>query len=258
MLSGLNAQQFKNNVAAPYLGLSAYSAQLGDVFGMSSNTGALAFMTKTGVGIMAETRFGLIDLTNIGVNGAIAVPKGAIGIQANRFGNNLFNETQVGVGYGRLLTDKIAVGVKANYYQQQINAYGNGSTINAEAGILLQLTPKFKGGVSVYNAVGGKYGINKTESLASIYKLGLGYDVSDKVSISAEVVKMEDVPVNVISSIHYQFENRFFAKAGISAAANNFFAAAGVLISKNIRIDVMASHHQQLGFTPGLVLHISQ
>lgn len=253
---GLLAQQVKNPVAASYLGLSAYSAQHTDVFGMHSNVAALGRLQQGGVGLFAERRFALQELNNYSL--ALALPVrgiGAFGVQAQRFGFSGFNETEAGLGYGMALGKQLAVGGRINYYSQQIQGYGNASTVNFEVGATLKLTDKLTSGVSAYNPVGGKYGVNKTEKLNAIYRLGLGYDVNDKVLLAAELVKEENQPLNVVSVLHYQFEKKFFAKIGVSTAASNIFAAAGLTLGPQFRLDVFASHHQQLGITPGLALY---
>ena len=87
------------------------------------------------------------------------------------------------------------VGVQFNYYGYRIPAYGNASTINFEIGAMMHLTDKLNAGIQVYNPVGGKLGTStplstKEEKLASAYKAGLGYDVSDQFFICAEIIQV--------------------------------------------------------------------
>jgi hypothetical protein len=248
------AQQLKSNIAAPYIGLSSYSKGFIDAFGINSNVATLGVLKNKAVGIYAERRYGLEELNNFAATIAIPSKSGTFGLQANRFGFSSFNETQIGLGYGKQLSEKISIGGKVNYYSQQIAGYGKANTVNIEAGLLLHLTAKLNAGISAFNPVGGKFGINQTEKLSSIYKFGLGYDVSEKVFIASEFVKEENAPLNFIGAIHYQFEKKFFAKVGVSAAASNFFAAAGIVLHNDLRLDICISHHQQLGISPGVIL----
>jgi hypothetical protein len=248
------AQQFKNNVGAPFIGLSAYDSQNATVFGTQTNIAALGALQQSSAGAFAERRYGLSDINNYSLHTGFVTKGGNIGVQGNRFGNSNFNETQLGLGYAKNLNNKITVGARVNYYNQLIAGYGNASTVNAEAGILLQLTSKLKSGISVFNPIATKFGVDNTEKLASIYKLGLGYNASSKVFIAAEFVKQENTPANFIGMVHYQFEKKFYAKAGVSTAASNIFAAAGVSINNQFRLELFTSHHQQLGFTPGLMI----
>jgi hypothetical protein len=247
-------QQFKNNVGAPYIGLSAYSTNFNSVFGANSNIASIAALKNNAIGLTAEQRFGISDLKNNSLIAGIVTKIGNIAIQANRFGFASFNETQLGLGYAKNISEKISVGGKVNYYNQNIAAYGNGSTVNVEAGLVMHLTQKLTAGISTFNPTGGKFGLNKTEKLEAIYKFGLGYDVSDKVMIATEIVKQENAPVNVISVLHYQFEKKFFGKIGLSTSTSNLFVAAGLALQKNLEINLFVSHHTNLGFSPGVML----
>ncbi len=251
-----NGQQFKTAVGAPYLGLSAYTTHGLTVLGATSNQASLAGLKHAGVGLYAEQRFGLSEVKNFAMSIAVPTRSGTIGVQLNRYGGTSYNENQVGIAYAKALSSKVSVGGKVNYYNQTISGlYGSASTVNFEAALLIHLTSKLTSGISVYNPVASKYGINKEEKLNSIYKFGLGYDVSDKVAITAEATKEENEKVNIISAVEYQFINQFFAKVGFASAANTLYAAAGVTLWNKLRIDCSVSHHQQLGFSPGIIVH---
>jgi hypothetical protein len=253
LLISIQAQQFKNNVGAPFVGLNAYSNAT-NVLAMQSNVASLGNITNAGAGLFAERRFGLSELNNIVGFGALATKAGGIGITINSFGNSSFNERQLGLGYGRALNKNISIGAKINYYTVQLPLYGNSNTVNAEAGVLLHLTNKLTSGISVFNPTGGKYGVNNSEKLSAVYKLGIGYDVSNKVNLAGEIIKTENEKISFVGMLHYHFEQKFFARAGISSAANTFFASAGILLGKKLRAELSTSYHQQLGFTPGVIL----
>ena len=102
----------------------------------------------------------------------------------------------------------------------------------------------------MYNPVGGKLG--EDEKLASAYKLGLGYDASENFFVSGEIVKEEDKPVNVVAGVQYQFAKQFFARAGFLSESSTAFVGVGAGW-KNLRVDIAASYHPQLGFSPGIL-----
>ena len=124
---------------------------------------------------------------------------------------------------------------------------------------MFHLTDKLNAGLHVYNPVGGKLGNTSTglstdvEKIASAYKIGLGYDASDKFFIGSEIIKEEDKAVNVIAGLQYQFAKQFFAKAGFISESTTAYAGAG-LAWKNLRLDISSSYHPQLGFSPGILL----
>ena len=249
----LNGQTVRRPVAAIYTGLGAYSINHTDVFSFTNNQASLAQMKNAAAGVYGERRFMLNELGLYQL--AIAVPtnSGNFGFKAGYFGFSDYNESQIGFAYARKLGSKVDIGVQFNYNGIQVSGYGNSSAINFEIGTIFHLTDKLNAGVHAYNPVGGKYGKNSEEKLASVYTAGLGYDASDKFFISAEIEKEENQPVNVNAGMQYKFLPQFMARVGIATNTSNVYAGVGLFL-KTFRLDVIASYHPQLGVTPGLLL----
>lgn len=249
------AQTLRQPISAIYLGLGAYSTQHGDVFSFVNNQAALAQIKNPVVGVYGEKRF-LLNETSL-YTAAIAVPSslGNFGVSIKYFGFKNFNESQVGLAYGRSLGKKVDIGVQFNYYGYRVPAYNSDNTVNVEIGAIVHLTDKLNAGVHVYSPVGGQF--SKTdEKLTSAYTIGLGYDASERFFVSAELVKEEDYPVNLNAGVQYRFAKQFFARAGIASATSASYAGVG-LGWGNFRLDITGSYHPQLGWSPGLLLIMS-
>lgn len=246
------SQTLRQPVSAVYTGLGAYSTQHTDVFSYTNNQASLAKTDQASVGIYGEKRF-MLSATNL-FAAAVAVPSkmGNFGVNIKYFGYKNFNENQVGLAYARSLGAKVDIGVQFNYYGYRVPSYESAGTVNFEIGAIIHLTDKLNAGVHVYNPVGGKFSKSE-EKLTSAYTFGLGYDVSESFFMSAEVVKEENFPVNINAGIQYRFAKQFFARAGIASATSASYVGVGVAWS-DFRLDVSASYHQQLGFSPGLLL----
>ena len=240
-------------VAAVYAGLGSYSINHVDVFSFTNNQASLAQIKNASAGVYGERRFMLDELSLYQL--AIAVPtnSGNFGVKVGYFGFSDYNESQIGLAYARKLGNKVDIGVQFNYNGIQVSGYGNSSAINFEIGTIFHLTDKLYAGVHAYNPVGGKYGKNSEEKLASVYTVGLGYEASDKFFVSAEIEKEEHQPVNINGGIQYKFLPQFMARAGIATNTSQVYAGVGLFI-KTLRLDVVASYHPQLGVTPGLML----
>lgn len=247
------AQSLRYTLAQPYISLSAYSQVQQDPLSFTGNQAALAQTKNTGFGIFAERRFLLKETGFYTLAASLPTRLGNFGVQLNYGGFKNFNENKIGLAYARKLGKLIDLGVQFNYYGYRIPAYGNASTINVEIGAMFHLTERLHAGIHAYNPAGGKLGKNTAEKLASAYKLGLGYDVSEKVLISAEMVKEEDKAVNVIAGLQYRFAERFFAKGGFLSESGTAYAGAGIAW-RNLRLDISSSYHPQLGFSPGILL----
>ena len=249
----INGQTVRRPVAAVYTGLGAYSINHVDIFSFINNQASLAQIKNAVAGVYGERRFMLTELSLYQL--AIAVPtnSGNFGVKAGYFGFSDYNESQMGLAYARKLGSKVDVGVQFNYNGIQVSGYGNSSAINFEIGTIFHLTDKLHAGVHAYNPVGGKYGKNSEEKLASIYTVGLGYEASDKFFVSIETEKEENQPVNINAGMQYRFLPQFMARAGIATNTSNVYAGVGLFL-KTFRLDVVASYHPQLGVTPGLML----
>jgi hypothetical protein len=249
----LSAQSLRYSVAQPYISLSAYSKQQNDPLSFTGNQAALAQSKNAGIGVFGERRFMLNETSAYTLAASMPTRLGNFGIQLNYAGYKNFNESKIGLAYARKLGKAVDVGVQFNYYGYRIPSYGNASTINFEIGAMLHLTDKLNAGIHVYNPVGGRLGRNSEEKIASAFKIGLGYDASDKFFISSEIIKEEDKAVNIIAGLQYHFAKQFFAKAGFISESTTAYVGAGVGW-KNLRLDISSSYHPQLGFSPGILL----
>ncbi len=246
------AQSLRYSLAQPYISLSAYSVQQNDALSFTGNQAALATTKYAGIGVFGEQRFMLKETSAYTLAAAVPTRLGNFGIQINYAGFKNFRENKIGLAYARKLGKLVDVGVQFNYYGYSIPSYGKASAINFEIGAMFHLTDKLNAGIHVYNPVGGRLGKNSQEKIASAYKIGLGYDASDKFFISSEIIKEEDKAMNVIAGLQYQFAKQFFAKAGFVSESASFYAGAGVGW-KNLRLDISSSYHPQLGFSPGIL-----
>lgn len=235
------------------LNLNAYSAQQNSAFSFGGNQAALVNLKIFNAGVYGERRFMLAENSAYAIAAAFPTSKGNFGLQLNYAGFADFNEKKIGLAYARTLGKNLDIGVQFNHYGYSVAGYGNASSINFEAGILLHFNEKLTGGVHVYNPAGGKLGKTEDEKLASAYKLGLGYDASENFFVGVEIIKEEDRSVNVVGGVQYQFMKQFFARAGFVSDTGSGFAGAGIAW-KGIRLDVSASYHPQLGISPGILL----
>lgn len=251
----IQAQALRQPVSAVYIGLGAYSNQQADAFSYTNNQAALAQIKNATIGMYAENRFMLAATSMYAFTAAIPTAKGNFGINIKYAGFTNFNQSQVGLAYGRSLGKKVDIGIQFNYYGYKVPAYISDNALNVEIGTIVHVTDKLNAGVHIYNPIGGKF--SKTaDKLSTAIKVGLGYDASEKLFVSAELVKEEDFPVNINAGIQYQFVKQFFARLGLASANNTAYAGVGVAWS-NVRLDISGSYHPQLGISPGLLLIIN-
>jgi hypothetical protein len=247
------AQIVHSPVRAHYVQLGTYSKEFCDVFSFTNNQAALSALKTACAGVYGEQRFLLKEASMYSMAVAVPAAGGCFGLQANFFGFSDYNESQIGMAYGKHLGKMADIGVQFNYYDVRITGYGSTEAVNFEVGAIFHLSEKFHLGLHAYNPVGGKFRKNTTEKLASVYALGAGYDASKQVFITAEIIKEENKPVSINAGLQYVFAKQFFARTGIESEPSSPYAGVGLLWNL-FRLDVSVSYHLQLGFTPGMVL----
>ncbi len=249
----LSAQTVRQPLVSSYPGSGAYSKNAADAFSFIVNPAALANLKNGGAGVYSERRFLLNAFSQYTAVAGFQTNSGSFGLQADYFGYSNYNETQIGLGYARSLGSKVDVGAKFNYYNLRIPAYTSASTFHFEAGILLHLSEKLHAGFSVFNPVGGELNKSANEKIASVYRIGLGYEVSDRFFISAEMIKEENKNTGVNAVLQYELVKQFLLRAGINTVSKQPFAGVGLKFGQ-FRVDVATAYHPQLGISPAVML----
>lgn len=248
-----HSQVLRRPLAAAYTGMGAYSINHVDVFSFTANQASLAQLKNSAAGVYGERRFLLSELNNYTATIGLTTNSGNFGVKANYSGFSDYNETQLGLAYGRKMGNKVDIGAQINYQSIRINSYGNASAVSFELGTILHLTDKLHAGLHATNPVGGKFGKDQQEKLSSVYSFGIGYEASDKFLVSTEIQKEEDQPVNVNAGVQYKFIPQLLVRAGMSSATSAAWLGLGLTI-KSFRLDVTTSYHPQLGITPGVLM----
>lgn len=249
----LHAQTVRQPLMSSYPGSGAYSKNAADAFSFIVNPAALANLKNAGAGVYSERRFLLNAFSKYTAVAGFQTNSGSFGVQADYFGYSNYNETQIGLGYARSLGSKVDVGAKFNYYNLRIPAYTSASTFHFEAGVLLHLSEKLHAGFSVFNPVGGELNKSANEKIASVYRGGLGYEVSDRFFISAEIIKEENKNAGVNAVLQYELVKQFLLRAGINTVSKQPFAGVGLKFGQ-FRVDVATAYHPQLGVSPAVML----
>lgn len=236
-----------------YSGLVVYSKNFKDVFSFSANQAGLSQVSSAAAGVCIENRYFLNELKS--VKAAIVLPTefGGIGMSVNSGGYSDFNESALAIAYGKSL-GRIGIGIQFTYYALRIAGYGGTHTLLAEGGIIVDLTDRVQFGFHIFNPFGGKLNNNASGKLSAIYETGMGFEVSEKFFIGAAIIKEEDQAVNVHAGFHYSFAKRLFLCTGINTDVTKIYMGVGIQLKK-IRLNIVSSHHPQLGLSP--VLSIS-
>lgn len=249
----LQAQTLQPYTVPPYAVTGTYSLHHADLFSSEGNPAALVRLPGLAMGIWGVRPFLLNELSHYRALAGIPTSSGNFGFNAAFSGFIGYSESQLGLAYGRKLGNKADVGVLFNYNSIRMAGYGSASAIGSGAGMILHLTNQLHAGIQVRNPVGGKFGKDQQEKLATEYVFGVGYEPSARFCFSTEIRKAEDRSPNIQAALQYKPVSSVFIRAGLGSIPSVCWTGAGFLF-RHIRLDLFASFHPQLGITPGMLV----
>lgn len=229
-------------------GLTAY-----DVFSVQNNQAAMAFLESAAAGLSTQNFF-MVD-GGIGAHyGVFALPVqkfGVFGLSANYTGDNTFNQTKIGLAYGKKLAENVGVGLQLDYVGTNTSEVGSGAAFTFDIGILYQPTKTLTIGAKAFNPIRAKTGLAYEEELPAIITVGFNYQPSDKIAISLEGEQNIQDDLRIKSGIEYHIIDQLYLRGGYLSNPSMYTAGFGLKI-KTLQLDFSSQFHQQLGITPGL------
>ena len=179
------------------------------------------------------------------MHAAVGVPSasGNFGLRLRHVQAKGFSESRITLAYARNLRGLLDVGASFSYNNHRFANYGAKSLLHHEFGMLLHVSDQFHAGIRIVNIMGKARSANG----------GLGFDVSEKFFVFAELQKPGGQPGTVIAGIQYRIVPECFVRAGISTITGSCWFGAGIGFNR-VRIDVNSGYHPQLGFSPCLLL----
>jgi hypothetical protein len=241
-------------LGARQAGLAGGGMCLADLWSVQTNQAALTGLEKTQTGVFLAQPFMVKELSRAAF--AVAVPRkfGVLALSFNSMGYKLYRDTKLGLAFARSFGPNFSAALQLDYLSTYIGEnYGTRGAIAAEVSLLASLTPKLKMGFHLFNPTKASLADYNKEKIPTIAKLGLGYLVSEKIHVLLEVEKdLINKPV-IRAGLEYFPVQFLYIRAGV--ASNPALNAAGFGLQwKKVRIDLAASFHPQLGYTPNLGL----
>jgi hypothetical protein len=248
LFSVLNATAFAQNTNATSNSLGGCGLTQTNVWSNLSNQAGLAEITQLSVGVSTKNSFGIKELSTHVAIFALPVSGGVFGLNVAYTGFELYNETKIGLAFGKKLSKSFNVGIQADY----LGIYADGSTNNKnsftfEIGAKKRLMRDLTLGTHIFNPIAVK--LNETEVIPTIFKLGLRYDANSKLSVFTET-ELENGENGILKAgLEYKIIEQLQLRTGFSTnPAKNTFGIGYTL--NNIQVDIAINRHQLLGYSP--------
>jgi hypothetical protein len=219
----------------------------------SHNQAGLGFYPHLALGVHHENKFCVPEFSLHSLVFSLPTGTGTFSLNYSYFGYPVYNESKIGLGFGKALNDKFSAGIQFDYLHTYIDdETGNHGAVVIEAGILARPVKNLLVGFHIFNPTHSYYSERiDNEHIPMIFKLGIGYNYQDNLFICFETEKnLEWGPVFYKAGIEYRILPMVSARTGVKVGdfAEHSFGLG--LILKNIRADIAFSRQQVLGYTP--------
>lgn len=219
-----------------------------DINSAFSNQAGLAFLESSSATLFAEQRFLLSEINSIGFAAAHPIQSvGTVGLMVQAFGFNAYNEQKVGLSYSRKLFKETSIGLQFDYLSTRIPDYGQAHTLTAELGFHTRLTKDWIFAGHVYNPF--RSSLPNQDRLPTLFNLAFGFQPKEQILFTGGIEKDFDYPLRGKIGMEYRVVDALALRIGLSTMP--WLSSFGLgLYLKNFNIDLAASFHPVLGFTP--------
>jgi hypothetical protein len=248
-------------VGARFAGMGGSGLTLVDLWSLRLNPAGIAALEDPWAGLSYQRHFLSEALAHQALAAAVPLGKGAIGLAADRFGYELYNETRATLGYAMRFGDGLRAAVQLGYLGTRIGEnYGRTGTVVAEAGMQAKVTDALWIGTHVYNPTRSALLVREEgavpidERIPTVMRAGLTYTFSDKLLMTAEVEKDIDRPERFRTGIEYAPNKMLYLRTGLSTRPVQAHFGAGVRTGR-LAVDLAVVARSMLGPTPLLNLN---
>lgn len=246
------AQFAQLEAGAKTYGMGRTSLTVGDAWAVFNNVAALSDVKGTEAFLGYSNRFTLSGLNTLQAGVAFdAFFNGKMGVGITRFGDDLYNEHRLAIGYSHKISN-VSIGIQANYLQTSIQGYGTRRNFALEMGGVAQLSETLFLGMHIFNINQAKVSEFEDERIPTIMRLGLSYRPSKRILVNFETEKDTEFAASFKAGLQYEVvnwnENQVFIRTGITTA--EFLAHFGVGYYKgNFGVDYAFTTLPQVGYS---------
>ena len=236
-------------------GMASSSVVLTDIWSSSNNQAGLAFLKQPTAAAYYENRLNVKSLSLQA--GAFAMPIHAtvVGFNYHYFGFSKYNESKFGLAVAKRLGEKFAVGVQLDYYLTHFAGdYRNTGFLCGEIGVLYEPVENLTIGAHLFNLTRSRQKVDYDRRAPTIMRLGAGYTIQEKATISVETEKNLLMDVIFKAGLEYSPIDDLFLRCGMSTGVLYQYSFGVGYGWKNITVDISFSHHKFFGYSPHISL----
>lgn len=226
------------------------SVAVADEWSASNNQAGMAALQHPVAGLYYQNSYLMRELSSQAICVTYPTGYGTFGTTMNYSGNSTLNTWKAGLAYARTFSGLVSAGLQLDLIGMHISeGLGSGLTGTFEAGLQFRISKSLTIGTHVFNPVCASFGNRHDNPVPVILRTGLWYSFSGKLNLSAEIMKSSFAPIEFHSGLEYEINRQVTARLGAATAPFRYTLGCGFRLDR-FSLDVSASYHELLGFSP--------
>lgn len=220
----------------------------GDEWSLWRNPAGLTTVEKSGVSssICRSAAAGVLTRSCIL---AASTKAGSFGAGISSFGDELYNEALISIGFANRL-GLSSVGIRADAYQLRIDGEATMRTFGITVGCIARITQKLSVGICARNVNLPTW--TRGQPLPVVLNSGVSYTPGDNFMIVAEVEKNTDFDPTFKSGFEYSLRKKVFFRTGVNLFPNAAFGGIGLRVWR-----CSFDYSLKFGYLPGSTQQLS-
>ncbi|MEW6510264.1 MAG: hypothetical protein AB1428_04830 [Bacteroidota bacterium] len=220
----------------------------GDPWGALLNPAAAAGVPGVAAGLTHQPApFGLTELRRSAIVCAVPFQGGTVELSGSRFGFELYREFEIGLAFGRRVTDEVSAGIAARGYRLMVAGYGSAWGWGITFGFHWRASESLSLGCVAVNVNAPRLGVSNERLPQSI---GAGALISPfpGLSVLIDIDKELRFPPELRIGLEYVPVKNLFLRFGTSRDPATYGAGFGLSLEGQV-LEYSATRHDELGFT---------
>ncbi len=239
------------SMGARGLGLGYATTSLPDDHWSLFSNPALLNSESASIGFYGLRNYGFAEITDMAAFGTKPTKFGVAALGLHRYGDNIYNETRVRLGY-KNEWEQLHFGVVLNYNHIAFGGvYGSGGALGVDVGIAAQILEQLWIGAKATNINKPVYDFSGSdEDLQRDLSIGFSYELEDKALFMMDVVKDVRFPVSYRGGLEVTIIQEVKGRFGITTEPLTY--SFGLGYGKDFwAVNLAIQRHQLLGLSPG-------
>jgi len=227
---------------------NAFAAVSGNCWSINYNPAGLAALTvfQCSAFIVPE-QFGLQELRTTAFAVAERFDFATIGMKTEKFGFDLYSETEFGLALASKIDSTISAGLSIQYHRLDIARYGTAGSFFIHGGLMMRVLERVDVGFSVHNLTAARLG-RTGEKITQEADLGTCWSPFDNLHISLDMEKDIRFPASIKMGIEQIVFSAVALRAGAANNPDKFSIGLGVRYSL-FEFGYAGYSHPDLGWT---------